>query len=105
MNTMRLKKWAILFSLLLAVVILWIVAFKLSPGKGSVSHPALDAAVRQIVGRYHGELGPEHLAQVTELTVRDAGIVSLEGIEKLTNLRSLDLRGNEIVDIRPLAAL
>lgn len=99
------KKGAMLIILLLAVIFLWGLAFKLSPGKGSVSHPALDAAVRQVVGRYHGELGPEHLALVTELTVRDAGIVSLEGIEKLTNLRSLDLRGNQITDIRPLAAL
>jgi len=100
-----LKKWAVPVLLLLAVVLVWLAAFRVSPGKGSVSHPAIDAAVRQIVGRYHGELGPEHLALVTELTVRDAGIVSLEGIEKLTNLRRLDLRGNRISDIRPLAAL
>jgi len=101
----RAAAWGVPALLLLAVMIVWLAAFRVSPGKGSVSHPAIDAAVRQIVGRYHGELRPEDLARVTELTVRDAGIISLEGIEKLSNLRSLDLRGNRISDIRPLAAL
>jgi hypothetical protein len=105
MTTEKRKPWAALILLPVIVALVWATAFMLSPGKGSVSHPALDAAVRQIVGKYYGELSPEELAQVTELTVRDAGIVSLEGIEKLTNLRKLDLRGNRISDIRPLAAL
>lgn len=105
MEAMGWKKGIVPLLLLLAVGLVWLLAFKVSPGKGSVTHPALDAAVRQIVGKYHGELRPEDLAMVTELRVRDAGIVTLEGIEKLTHLRSLDLRGNAIRDIRPLAAL
>jgi hypothetical protein len=45
------------------------------------------------------------LAKITDLNAADRGIVSLEGLENLTNLTRLWIRANEIVDIGPLAGL
>ena len=42
---------------------------------------------------------------LTSLSAREAGIVSLVGIQNLTNLTSLDLRLNLIEDISPLSGL
>lgn len=45
------------------------------------------------------------LAEITALNAADRGIVSLEGLENLTNLTTLWIRANDIVDIGPLAGL
>jgi Leucine-rich repeat (LRR) protein len=45
------------------------------------------------------------LSEVTRLTAEAEGIVSLSGIECLTGLVRLELRGNEVSDLGPLAGL
>lgn len=42
---------------------------------------------------------------ITNLALSDLGITSIDGIESLSNLRSLDLRGNPIKDLEPLRNL
>ena len=48
---------------------------------------------------------PSDMQTLTTLPVPDRGIARLEGLEDAVNLRSLDLGGNEIADITPLAGL
>lgn len=45
------------------------------------------------------------LLDITDLNAADRGIVRLQGLENLTNLTTLWIRANEIMDIGPLAGL
>jgi len=51
------------------------------------------------------ELTCGRLGEITDLNAADRGIVSLQGLENLTNLTTLWIRANEITDIGPLAGL
>ncbi|MEW6752731.1 MAG: leucine-rich repeat domain-containing protein [Candidatus Latescibacterota bacterium] len=66
---------------------------------------SLEAAVRQALGDSSGGLDLEDLAQLTELVAPDRGIQSLRGIEQLVGLEVLELSGNQVTDLAPLAAL
>ncbi|MEO1419010.1 MAG: leucine-rich repeat domain-containing protein [Bacteroidota bacterium] len=43
--------------------------------------------------------------QLEQLVADDAGIEKLEGIEELTQLRSLSIKRNQVIDLKPLASL
>ena len=47
----------------------------------------------------------QEMLRLTWLPTHDKGIIDLIGLEHATNLQSLDLGGNQITDIRPLANL
>jgi Leucine-rich repeat (LRR) protein len=69
-----------------------------------------DAALAQAIKRQLGltkdaELTCGALAKLRELGARDAGIVSLSGLERATELERLDCGRNLIADLTPLSAL
>ncbi|MFP4425574.1 MAG: leucine-rich repeat domain-containing protein [Spirochaetaceae bacterium] len=65
----------------------------------------LEAAVREELGVRGSYIPVSELETLTELDASERGIESLEGIEQLPNLRRLNLGGNRIGDLRPLARL
>lgn len=67
--------------------------------------PALEASVRNTLGKSSGDILPEDVAQIKELVAPNRGIRSLRGIEHFTSLRELYVHYNEISDLRPLARL
>jgi internalin A len=65
----------------------------------------LEAAVRDELGIRGRYIPVSELQSLTELDASERGIESLEGIDHLPNLRRLNLGGNRISDLRPLATL
>ncbi|MFC1525995.1 leucine-rich repeat domain-containing protein, partial [Candidatus Latescibacterota bacterium] len=66
---------------------------------------ALEERVRETVGKPDGELTVADVSGVTQLAAWSLGITSLEGLEHLVSLVDLDLSGNDIVDLTPIAGL
>ena len=66
---------------------------------------ALEAAVRQTLGRPHGRLISEDIAALTELLATHSTIHSLAGLEHFTALQRLELDNNHIAELSPLAGL
>jgi len=69
------------------------------------SDPGLEAAVRKAICKPTGDILDTDLLELTHLDARYFNIANLDGIERLVNLRELDLYGNQIVDIAPLSGL
>ena len=69
------------------------------------SDPALEQAVREVLGKPSGLVSPDDLRSITELSARELGITDLTGLEYLVNLASLNLSGNKIEDLTPLQSL
>ena len=68
--------------------------------------PNLEAVVRQALGKPRGRsITRQEAASLTDISAYHRSIHSLSGIEHLTNLSSLYLRSNQIVDLTPLANL
>jgi cyclophilin family peptidyl-prolyl cis-trans isomerase/Leucine-rich repeat (LRR) protein len=67
--------------------------------------PALDAAIRQAIGKPAGDIYQSDLDALTTLSAQSQGIVGLTGLEHCTSLTSLSLDNNQISDISPLAGL
>lgn len=66
---------------------------------------ALESVVRAIVQRPDGDLMPTDLLEVTEIDAAHRGIRSLEGIQYCVSLHRLNLPGNAVIDLGPLAVL
>jgi len=67
---------------------------------------ALRSAIRTALGLPSSTtIAQDHLESLTRLTARNAGIRSLKGLARATNLTFLDLRDNEIANLSPLAGL
>ncbi len=66
---------------------------------------ALEAVIRVIVQKPEGDLLPSDLAGVHEIQANDRGIRSLDGLQYCVSLIRLDIRGNAITDLGPLAGL
>ncbi len=66
---------------------------------------ALEAVIRAIVQKPEGDLLTSDLAGVTEIHASDRGIRSLEGLQYCVSLIRLDIRGNAVTDLGPLADL
>jgi Leucine-rich repeat (LRR) protein len=65
----------------------------------------LEKAVREAIKRPEGEMYKNDLTEILSLNADGRNISSLEGIENLTNINSLSLAKNYIVDITPLCIL
>ncbi len=68
-------------------------------------HPGLDAAVRDAFEHQGGRVARNDLERLMELDASERGIDYLEGVERMPNLTRLNLRGNRITDLSPLATL
>ena len=67
--------------------------------------PGLEAAVRDALEFRGGHIPRNDLERLTELDAAERGIESLEGVESMPNLIRIDLRGNRVSDLEPLAEL
>ena len=77
--------------------------------------PALEAMVRDVMGKPSGDISVTEAETVTSLNLSFAEwqkyvsdkepISSIAGLESFTNLESLDLSGNAITDLAPLSSL
>lgn len=68
--------------------------------------PNLEAAVRQAIGKPTGPILQSDLDRINNVfNARYIGIKNISGIEKLTNMKTLWIDGNQISDISPLATL
>ena len=65
----------------------------------------LEAAVREAMDLRHRPMTGQEVASLTLLEAQERNIHSLSGVGHLTGLDTLDLHGNEIVDVGPLAPL
>ena len=69
--------------------------------------PALECALRMAAHQWERPLDGEDRGKISSLEWcwREPRIRSLAGLEKCTRLRSLDLRGNAVTDVKPLTKL
>lgn len=67
--------------------------------------PALETVIRAIVQKPTGDLMPVDLLEVAEIEAPGQGIQSLEGIQYCVTLHRLNLQGNAVADLGPLAGL
>ena len=62
-------------------------------------------AVREVLGKGIGNIYPSDLAGLVSFTARVSGIVNIKEITYFTSLEELDLMGNRITDLSPIASL
>jgi Leucine-rich repeat (LRR) protein len=88
---------------LAAALLAPVVAF----GESAVTFPDshLDAAVRTAIGVPSGPIFPSDLATLTVLAAPNSQVAHLDGLEYCTHLARLDLHGNDIATITPIAGL
>jgi hypothetical protein len=67
--------------------------------------PALESVIRTILQTPAGDLMPVDLLAVTQIEAGHQGIQSLEGIQYCVSLHRLNLQGNAVTNIGPLAGL
>ena len=65
----------------------------------------VEIAIRAESGKFNGDLTLEDMQAVTELNLENKDISDLQGIQYLTNIKKLYLRGNNIKSIEPLKNL
>ena len=71
-----------------------------------IRDPNLERAIQEELGiPAAAPVTQPEISQLTGLTATDIGITDLIGLEHATNLSFLDIGGNQIRDIRPLAGL
>ncbi|MCY2953590.1 MAG: leucine-rich repeat domain-containing protein [Planctomycetota bacterium] len=75
------------------------------PKAVAIPDPNLEGAVRDALQKATGEITDVDMEGLTELWAASKGISNLSGLEYATNLASLDLDENAIVDLRPLEGL
>lgn len=67
--------------------------------------PALEQALRTLVGQPEGGLRQHRLLTIAALDISEQAVSDLNGIQALRGLASLNLRNNRVTDITPLAGL
>lgn len=70
--------------------------------RATFADPFLAQAVAQHLGAETESLRAGAVAKITELDASNRGIASLDGIEALQSLQTLNLNGNQLTDIQPL---
>ena len=65
----------------------------------------LEQGIRSALSKPTGIISTEDLASLTTLSLSNAGITTLQGLQFAINLTSLDLRSNQITNLSPIAAL
>lgn len=76
-----------------------------TPPPAFIENTFSDAPLRQCVTRHFSNQKLSQADQLTRLSCRDAGIQSIDGLQTLTRLQSIDLAGNGITRLEPLMAL
>ena len=71
----------------------------------SVPDPNLNAAIRDLINKPTGPLNNVDLLKFSQLTVDNAGVTNLTGLEYATNLTSLSLNSNLVSSVFPLQPL
>lgn len=101
------KKLFLIFVVLFSVTIIPGLVYLryVNPTSTPFQDSNLESAIREELGKAEGPLSRNDLRLITSLNARGYGIRSLEGIQQLEALRSLDLEDNFIVDVTPLAGL
>lgn len=74
-------------------------------GIDDIPDAALRALIRETLNRPYGAIALGELVDVRRLRGQNRGIEDLSGLEFLPNLSELDLAGNSISDLAPLAKL
>ncbi len=74
-------------------------------GAVEIRDPVLALAIREALGIPDEPLEIADVSRLIALRAREKGVTDLEGLEACANLRSLDLGGNGIADISPIAQL
>lgn len=77
----------------------------LAPGDSPFADAKLATVIRLTLGKPVGAIEADDLEGLTYLSGDDAGITSLSGLERCTNLTTLLLARNAIEDLSPLAEL
>lgn len=67
--------------------------------------PSLEQSIRDNIGKTSGKIQASDLEEITTINLSHSDIRDLNGIEYLTNLKVLDLSGNNLKSIVPLKAL
>ena len=101
----RAKVLVIAASVSLVVVAVAYAILAVSATPVEFADPALDAAIREALARERRGAPGADFDRLTRLDAENRGIESLDGIEHLMNLEVLNLRGNPIHDVSPIAAL
>ena len=71
-----------------------------------IPDPDLAAAVREAVNlEPNAPISQEVLQELRKLPADESGISDLTGLEKATNLETLELRGTSVSDVSPLSGL
>ncbi len=109
-ETGKLKAMAIITGVVLIAVGVGYLHISRMGGTVRFEDRALERAVVEAVqaggnGNEQDSLFRKDLERITRLDVSDRGIENIEGIERLSNLRVLDLSGNPLASIKSLAAL
>lgn len=71
----------------------------------TIPDAGLEAAIRETLSIPIAPLTTDDLATLTDLNARVRGITDLTGLDKCVNLKTLNLFGNEIVSLEPVASL
>lgn len=67
--------------------------------------PYFEAAVREIIEKPIGNIYASELSEIKELSLRVRGIRYLDDVIYFTSLEELDIYGNKVCDISPLASI
>ena len=71
-----------------------------------IADPALQAAIREALGKAAGEaVSAGELVGLESLNARNSGVRDLAGLEAATPLKELDLGYNPLAELKPLASL
>ena len=92
-------------SLKLVGIVLVLAVLSGCPGSVFIPDRALDSAIRAELHKPFGFLTEADLLGVQTLDARELNIRDLSGIEHCFNLQWLDLRGNDISNLKPLEQL
>ena len=69
------------------------------------SDPYFEAVIREALGKNIGSIYASDVSRITSLTARVRGIRNVDDLKYFVSLESLDLYGNKICDLSPLASL
>ncbi len=76
-----------------------------TPPPAFIENTFSDASLKRCVIKHFSDLKISSAEQLTRLSCPDAGVRSLDGLQSLSRLRSLDVASNGITSLEPLMAI